>query len=128
TEADVDFSIPFSGATGTVQLLVDFDAYDSVNLVNGIAQISAKVHGAVYAQSGVIVGTVLNKNKVPVIGATVRAINLDGTVAATAPTGNDGSFELHGIGGGTYSIVVLNTFVNDAGVTLSAQNADSFTP
>jgi Carboxypeptidase regulatory-like domain len=124
TETDIDFGMPFSGADGTVQLLVDFDAYDSVNIVNNVAQIAPKLHGAVYQQSGVIVGTILNRAKSPVSGATVQALNLDGTVAATAASGNDGSFELHGIGGGAYSIVVLNTYTNDAGVTLTAQNND----
>lgn len=124
TEADVDFAMSFSGTSGTVQLLVDFDAYDSVDLVNNIAQIAPKLHAAVYQQSGVIVGTVLNRGKSPVSGATVQALNPDGTVAATAASANDGTFELHGIAGGSYSIVVLNTFTNDAGVTLSAQNND----
>jgi hypothetical protein len=131
TEADVVFAMPFnsnnsnSGDSGTIQLLIDFDAFDSVDIVNNVAQISPKLHGAIFIASGVIDGTIINKAKAPVSGATVQALNPDGSVAATSSTANDGTFELHGIAGGNYSIVVLNTFTDASGTTLNAQGADS---
>jgi len=132
-EVDAVFPMPFGSNNGinstsnsgsTVQLLVDFDAFDSVDIVNGVAQITPKLHGAVFVASSVIDGTVISKAKSPVSGATVQALNPDGSIAATSSTAGDGTFELHGIAGGNYSIVVLNSFTDASGATLTAQGAD----
>jgi hypothetical protein len=128
TSATVDFAMPFDGTAGNVQLIMDFDAFESVFISGNVAQVGPAVHGTMFAKAGVVIGTVVNKSGAPVSNATVQAIAQDGSVAATTATQGDGTFELHGIAGATYSIIVLNTFVTQSGDTVSAQGADSGSP
>jgi len=129
TLATVDFTMPFSATSGSIQLIMDFDAYQSVDIVHNVAQVAPAIHGTPYQQAGVITGTIVNNTGGPVGSATVQAIAADGSIAATTATlATDGSFELHGIAGGTYQIVVANSFVTQSGVTVTAQAADSGAP
>src|SRR5471030_2725541 len=93
--ASVDVAMPFDGSAGSVRLLVDFDAIDSIALVNGVAQVGPALIGTNAAHSAVIAGSVVNNAGGPVSSATVQAIRPDGSVAATTVSADDGSFELH---------------------------------
>jgi hypothetical protein len=126
TLATINFAMPFSAASGTVQLIMDFDANQSIDIVSNVAQVAPVLHGTTYGTAGVISGSVVNSAGGPVGSATVQAIAADGNVAATTSTaGGDGSFELHGIAGGTYQIVVSSSFTMPSGSIVTAQGADS---
>jgi hypothetical protein len=119
-----DVAMPFNSSGGNVHLLMDFDAIDSIALVNGVAQVGPALIGTNGAQSAVIAGSIVNNAGAPVSSATVQAINPDGSVAATTVSANDGSFELHAIRAGSYNVVISNTYMPRNGHTVTAVNAD----
>lgn len=123
--ASVDVAMPFDGSAGSVQLLIDFDAVDSIALVNGIAQVGPALIGTNAAHSAVIAGSVVNNAGGPVSSATVQAVRPDGSVAATTVSANDGSFELHAIRAGSYQVVISNSFVPRHGHVVTSSNADT---
>ncbi|MFN2460816.1 MAG: carboxypeptidase regulatory-like domain-containing protein [Candidatus Velthaea sp.] len=128
----IDFAMPFEGgAGGSLQLIMDFSAFESIRIAGGVADVAPVMHGASLVRSGVIVGKVVNSHGTPVVDATIEAVGDDGSIAATAPTGSDGAFELHGMRAGSYHVVVANTFETKSGQTVTAQHAtrsESFAP
>jgi hypothetical protein len=119
-----DVAMPFDGSAGNVHLLMDFDAIDSVALVNGVAQVGPALIGTNGSQSAVIGGSIVNNAGAPVSNATVQAINPDGSVAATTVSANDGSFELHAIRSGSYQVMISNTYMPRNGHVVTSSNAD----
>jgi Carboxypeptidase regulatory-like domain/Domain of unknown function (DUF4382) len=125
TVASFDVAMPFDGTAGSVHLLMDFNAVDSIALVNGVAQVGPALVGTNGAHSAVIAGSVVNNAGAPVSSATVQAIRPDGSVAATTESANDGSFELHAIRSGSYQVVISNNYVTRHGHIITSSNADT---
>ena len=66
----------------------------------------------------------MNAAGAPVANATVVATDASGNVANVTASAADGTFELHGINPGGYTVSVLNSFVTNAGDTVTAVGAD----
>ncbi|MDB5094332.1 MAG: hypothetical protein JWO85_2433 [Candidatus Eremiobacteraeota bacterium] len=119
-------SVPL-GVTGTagqsLSLTLDFNVFQSADLRNGIVYLSPTVTGG-HGQP-TILGTVANAAGGPVSNATVVATDANGNVANVTSTHSNGTFQLHGIDPGTYTVSVLNTFVTKAGATVTASGADA---
>jgi hypothetical protein len=122
---NVDVAMPFDGSSGNVHLLMDFDAVDSVALVDGVAQVGPTLIGTNGSKSAVIAGSVINSAGAPVVNAVVQAVNPDGSVAATTVSANDGSFELHAIRAGSYQVTFSNSYMARHGHLITSQGADS---
>jgi hypothetical protein len=119
-------SVPLA-VTGTpgasVTATLDFNVFQSATLRDGAVYLTPTVAGGLGQQT--IGGTVANAAGGPVSNATVVATAANGKLANVTATHADGSFELHGINPGAYTISVLNTFVTNAGDTVTASGADA---
>ena len=94
----------------TIKFLMDFNTNEWIALKDGVAEVAPKGHAASYTNSIAIVGSVLNKLGAPVEHATVQAVDESGSVAASSQSKTDGSFELHALDAGSYTLVVQNTY------------------
>ncbi len=119
-------SVPLA-VTGTagasVTATLDFNVFQSADLRDGAVYLTPTVVAGLGQPS--IGGTVVNAAGSPVSNATVVATDANGNVANVTATHADGSFELHGINPGAYTVSVLNTFVTNAGDTVTASGADA---
>lgn len=71
--------------------------------------------------SGGIAGTVLSSTSgAPVSGAVVVALDQNGNVDNTVATAADGTFFLHTLAAGAYTLVVYNTYTTASGQVLNA--------
>ncbi|GAC1424041.1 MAG: hypothetical protein NVSMB5_17940 [Candidatus Velthaea sp.] len=108
------FPSPADATTGTaVNFLMEFSASHWVSLRNGIAEVSPRGNATVTDRAAVIVGTVINLAGTAVSGATVAALDSTGKRVRLTRSHADGTFELHAIDGGTYSVVVYNAYAPD---------------
>lgn len=98
----------------------DFNAYESLALVNGQIVARPTLFAVPDADAGKIDGTVTNANGSPVVGATVAAFTAFGHLANTTATDANGNFDLHTLRSGSYRVVVLNTYTTASGQTLNA--------
>jgi hypothetical protein len=116
--------VTFSGASGgSVSIAVDFNVLESVYLSNGVANVNANL--AVATQPASISGVVLNAAGQPVTSATVTATDANGKVDNVTTTASDGSFTLHALRAGPYTIGVLNSFTSASGNTVVANGNDT---
>jgi len=119
-------SVPLA-VTGTagasVTATLDFNVFQSATLRDGAVYLTPTVSGGLGQPT--IGGTVANAAGGPVSNATVVATDANGKLANVTATHADGTFELHGINPGAYTISVLNTFVTNAGDTVTASGADA---
>ncbi|MBV8949521.1 MAG: carboxypeptidase regulatory-like domain-containing protein [Actinobacteria bacterium] len=118
-------SVPLNitGSDGdSITATLDFNVFQSANLQNGIAYVTPTIAGGIGSPS--INGSVVNAAGSPVSNATIIATDASGNVANTTVTGADGTFHLHGINAGSYTLSVANTFTTNAGVTVTANGAD----
>ena len=112
--ATLYFATPADGTLGQpITFVMDFTASHWVKLRNGIAEIGMSGKATTQSRSAAIAGKVVNAAGLPVSGATVAAYAADSTRVRTALSAADGTFELHAIDGGTYSVRVYNTFAPD---------------
>ncbi len=120
----VTVPLTVSGSDGqTISASLDFNVFQSADLENGVVLLTPTIAAGLGDPS--ISGTVANAAGAPVANATVIATGANGVVANTSVTGADGSFHLHGISPGGYTISIANTFTTNAGVTVTASGADS---
>jgi hypothetical protein len=125
----VDFDVAF-GAGKLVNhnnkpttVSLDFNVMQSVRFVNGTIYVQPSVTAANAAAQ--VSGTIKNRAGKPVANAAVLAMDLLGhTINATA-TGSDGTFVIHALMPGTYTIVVKNSYVTASGETLTAVGNDA---
>ena len=123
----VTVPLTVSGSNGqTISASMDFNVFQSANLVNGVVQLTPTVAAGLGQPT--ISGTVANAAGAPVANATIVATDANGAVANTSVTAADGSFHLHGLNPGGYTISIANTFTTNAGVTVTATGADSGSP
>ncbi|MGD1067056.1 MAG: DUF4382 domain-containing protein [Vulcanimicrobiaceae bacterium] len=107
---------------GTTDVAVDFNVLESVSIKNGVAYVTANLAAATQPSS--VGGVVANQAGGPVVGATVLATDASGNVDNTTVTASDGSFTLHALAGGAYTISVLNSYTSDSGNTITATGND----
>ncbi len=120
----VNVPLTVSGSDGqNVTATLDFNVFQSANLTNGIVYLTPTVAGGIGSPS--INGSVVNAAGAPVSNATVIATDAQGNVANTTITGADGSFHLHGINTGSYTVSIANTYTTIAGVTVTASGNDA---
>ncbi len=120
----VTVPLNISGTDGAnVTATLDFNVFESANLTNGIAYVTPTVAGGIGSPS--ISGSVVNASGAAVANATIIVTDSQGNVANTTVSGADGTFLVHGISAGSYTLSVANTFTTDAGVTVTATNADA---
>jgi len=123
----VTVPLTVSGSNGqTIAASMDFNVFQSANLVNGVVELTPTVAAGLGQPT--ISGTVANAAGAPVASATIVATDANGAVANTSVTAADGSFHLHGLNPGGYTISIANTFTTNAGVTVTATGADSGSP
>ena len=102
---------------------LDFNVLHSVRFLNGTIYVQPNVSAAnAAAQVG---GKVHNKAGKPVTSATVLAVDPLGHVVNSTITGNDGSYAIHALPAGIYTIKVANSYVTAMGETVNASNADA---
>jgi len=118
-------TVPLS-VTGTdgqsLTATLDFSVFQSADLHHDAVYLTPTV-AAGFGQPE-INGTVANAAGAPVASATIVATDSNGNVANVTVSGADGTFQLHGINPGGYTVSVLNTFVTNAGDTVTASGAD----
>jgi hypothetical protein len=120
----VQVPLTVNGTAGqSVTASLDFNVFQSANLSNGVVYLTPKV--AAGFGSPRIHGVVANSAGSPVNNATIVATDATGAVANVTVTAADGSFNLHGINPGSYTLSVANTYTTDAGVTVTASGADT---
>ena len=105
---------------------LDFNIFQSVNYVNGVIELTPTVAAGIGDPA--ITGKVMNAAGKPVASATIVATGANGAIANTSVTGSDGSFHLHALNPGSYTISIANTFTTNAGATVTASGADPGTP
>jgi len=116
--------ISISGSAGSsVTVAVDFNVLESVSLHHNSAFVRANL--VVASQPATVSGTVLNASGQPVVGATVVASGPLGNVANTTTTVSDGTFTLHALGAGAYTLTVLNEYTSVSGNTVTATGNDT---
>jgi hypothetical protein len=122
----VDFPVNFSAGgllDVTPAIALDFNVLQSVRFVNG----TIYVQPAVAAANGgaQVTGTIKNRAGKPVTSATVVATDLTGHVVNVTATGSDGTFALHALPAGAYTIAVKNSYVTASGETITATGNDA---
>ncbi len=109
-----------------VSVAIDFNALESVSLAGGVAQIDP--HFVSSTEPTQVHGQVHNSANKPVVGATVLVKDALGNVVNSAVTANDGSFVVHALSAGKYTVAVVNAYTSASGVTVTATNATSSFP
>ncbi len=120
----IDFPILLDASNSAPTILADFNTVESVTIAGNVAQIGSIITAAVYDNSTIISGTIVNNAGNPVSSAVIAAIDASGNVAQTTITEADGSFELHAIVGASYGLIIHNSYTTRAGDTVQAKNAD----
>jgi hypothetical protein len=123
----ITFNQPFSVAGSSMNVDVDFNLLESINASvaavynSNVARPSLSV--ADEGNEGSVSGTVQNTSGAAVTNAVVVAVASNGETAATGVTDGSGSFLLHTLTGGSYTLEVFNQYVNAAGWSVNAQNS-----
>lgn len=114
------------GGNPAAAVQADFNAYESLamNAQGGIVS-RPTLFAVPSSLAGKIAGTVQNAAGSPVSGATVVVLNQNGTVANTGNTGSDGSFAIHTIAAGAYSLRIFNTYTTATGQQVNASGNTS---
>ncbi len=120
----VDAPLTITGTSGAnITASLDFNIFRSAKFSNGVVFLTPKV-AAGFGQPQVH-GTIANSAGAPVQNATVIATDANGNVANVTVSGADGTFNLHGISPGSYTLTVANTYTTDAGATVTATGNDT---
>jgi len=116
------FVVSSLGNSAQSGVTVDFNVMQSVRFVNGTIYVQPSLTAANAAAQ--IKGTVRNAAGKPVASATVLALDGLGHVVNSTATKADGTYAVHALPPGFYTIAVKNKFVTAAGETVTAVNAD----
>lgn len=128
----VDFKVPFAIppigngnplGKGPTSLALDFNVMQSVRFANGAIYVQPSVSGA--AAAAQISGKVANKAGKPVSGAAVLATDVLGNVVNVTATRADGSYVIHALPAGFYTVAVRNSYVTKSGETFTASGNDA---
>ena len=120
---EIDANVALDGAPGElVHVAVDFNVLESVAIRGGYAYVRPKLVAA--DRPADLAGTVRNKDGRAVTEATVVALE-NGAVVNTTLTGSDGTFRLHALHAGHYTIEVRNKYVTESGERVVATGATS---
>jgi hypothetical protein len=122
----VDFPCTFAltGLPGPPpQISMDFNVLHSVKFANGTIYIQPSVSAAGAAAQ--VAGTVQNQAGKPVSSAAVLAVDALGHVVNSTVTASNGSYTIHALPAGIYSIQVKNSYVTAVGDTITAVGADA---
>lgn len=123
----LDSPVTIVGASNAkVTVDVDFNALESVSLANGVAQIDPRF--IVSTDESQLHGNVHNRSGKPVAGATILVADATGKVVNTSVTDKDGSFIVHALKAGAYTVAIRNAYTSSSGVTVNATGATSTTP
>ncbi|HEY4439187.1 MAG TPA: carboxypeptidase regulatory-like domain-containing protein [Candidatus Elarobacter sp.] len=124
TLESVNIPLAVTGNNGDqLTATLDFNVFQSADVRDGAVYLTPTV-AAGFGQPA-IDGTVVNAAGQPVQNATVIATDANGNVANVTATGADGTFELHGINPGGYTVSVANSFTTNAGDVVNAVGADA---
>lgn len=124
TIESVEVPLHVTGQNGqSVTATIDFNVFQSANLVGGVVYLTPTIAAGFGAAA--IHGTVANAAGAPVANATIVATAADGSIANVSVTGADGTFTVHGINPGGYTLSVLNSYTTAAGATVTAVGADA---
>jgi carboxypeptidase family protein/uncharacterized protein DUF4382 len=125
----VDFRVAFAAGqllslnTAPTTITLDFNVMQSVRFANGTIYVQPSVTAANAAAQ--VTGTIKNRAGKPVANASVLATDLTGHVINATATASDGTFVLHALTAGAYTIVVKNTYVTASGETIAATANDA---
>ena len=122
----IDFPVAFvlDGMSGEFpRISMDFNVLHSVKYSNGVIYVTPSVSAASAAAQ--IAGKVQNRSGKPVSSAAILVVDTLGKIVNSTVTANDGSYKIHALPGGTYSIQVKNTYVTAVGDTITAVGADA---
>ena len=125
----VDFGVTFAagklinGNTAPTTITLDFNVMQSVRFANGAIYVQPSVAAANAAAQ--LTGTIKNRAGRPVANAAVLATDLTGRVINVTATAPDGTFTLHALTAGAYTIVVKNSHVTPTGETITATGNDA---
>jgi Domain of unknown function (DUF4382)/Carboxypeptidase regulatory-like domain len=122
----VDFPCAFalSGLPGPVpHLTLDFNILRSLKYANGAIYVQPSVSAANAAAQ--VSGRVINAAGKNVTSATVLAVDALGNVVNETVSANDGTFQLHALPPGIYTIQVRNSYVTPMGETITASGNDA---
>ena len=124
----VDFDVAFAAGSplnlnAPTKLALDFNVMQSVRFANGTIYVQPSVTAANAAAQ--VQGTVKNRAGKPVANASVLATDLTGRVVNVTASGSDGTFTLHALPPGAYTVVVKNSYVTASGETITAAGNDA---
>ncbi|MDQ6943683.1 MAG: DUF4382 domain-containing protein [Candidatus Eremiobacteraeota bacterium] len=124
----VDFDVAFTAGSPLnlntpAKVALDFNVMQSVRFVNGTIYVQPSVTAANAAAQ--VTGTIKNRAGKAVANASVLATDLTGRVVNVTATGADGTFTLHALPPGAYTIVVKNSYVTASGETITAAGNDA---
>jgi len=112
----------------TYGFIIDFNAAESIVLANGNYMMKPVLVATAVATSGAIAGTVTNSvNKGPVVNAQALA-EQGGSPVNSGVTDATGHYQINALASGTYSVVVNNTWTNQAGQPMTATNGNGPDP
>lgn len=111
---------------GGQTLNIDFNAFESLGNRDGnIVHVRPVLFTAIGSNAGRITGQVLNRDGGAVSNGTVVACDSHGGISGSAATDRTGTFDLHTLPAGTYTLVIYNNYTNAAGVSFKAQGSSS---
>jgi len=121
----IDFPTTFAvtGIGAAPQISLDFNVFQSVAFANNEIFLNPKVSASNAAAQ--VSGKVQNENGKNVANASVLAIGLLGNVVNSTFTANDGTFTIHALPPGTYTIQIQNVYTPATGETLTATGYDA---
>jgi hypothetical protein len=125
----VDFNVAFAAGKAVnhnnapTKLTLDFNVMQSVRFANGTIYVQPSVTAANAAAQ--VNGTIKNRAGKPVANASVLATDLTGHVVNVTATGSDGTFTLHALPPGVYTVAVKNSYVTASGETITATGNDA---
>lgn len=112
----------------TYGFLIDFNAAESIVLANGQYIMKPVLVATAVATSGAIAGTVTNASNGGAVGNAQVLAKQGGTAVNAGVTDASGHFQINALPAGTYTLVVSNTWTNQAGESETATNGDGAGP
>ena len=123
---DITVTQPFSVPKGNPGVRVDFNAYESVTMLqDGSLTAVPALFVSPMSNIGSIGGSVLNAKGKPVQNATIVAVASDGSIGNTTFTDDKGRFRVGTLRSGTYRLMIYNQYTTASGQHVSANGSTS---